>query len=556
MTQAQALDILKMGYSVYLTGEAGTGKTYVLNQYIAWLQEHDIEHAVCASTGIAATHVQGITIHSWSGLGVKERLGEYDLERMEQKRPVWNRLNEAQVLIIDEISMLSGEFFDMLDRVLRHIRRNDAPFGGVQVVCCGDFFQLPPVARAENSYTYAFESAAWKNMNPLVCYLTTQYRQGGSEFLELLSAIRNGRVTESMRQMLEARNAQEFSRSKTLLRLYTHNVDVDRLNEEHLSRLKAPEKTFVMQKAGKAQHVESLMRGCLAPGKLALKKGAEVMFVKNDHGGQYVNGTQGAVVGFETKGPVVKTRQGRTVVAESVSWKREEDDKVLAEIRQVPLRLAWAITVHKSQGMSLDEAEMDLSACFVPGQGYVALSRVREISGLYLRGFNDMALVVDNRIVTADNVLQKRSELARQRLEALSANDMRIRHENFIRSRGGNITATKKAKAKQKAVKKDTLSETQELLERGMKIHKVAQKRGLALSTVVGHAEQLLEQGVKLDFSYLAPNKKLLTVLDEAVAKHGLAKLAPVKYFLQRRGHDISYERLRLLRLYLLSKNV
>ena len=540
---------------MYLTGEAGTGKTYVLNQYIAWLQEHEIEHAVCASTGIAATHVQGITIHSWSGLGVKERLGEYDLERMEQKRPVWNRLNDAQVLIIDEISMLSGEFFDMLDRVLRHIRRNDAPFGGVQVVCCGDFFQLPPVARAGSSYTYAFESAAWKNMNPLVCYLTEQFRQGGSEFLELLSAIRKGRVTESMRQMLEARNAQEFSRSKTLLRLYTHNVDVDRLNEEHLGQLKAPEKTFVMQKAGKAQHVESLMRGCLAPGKLALKKGAEVMFVKNDHGGQYVNGTQGAVVGFETKGPVVKTRQGRTVVAESVSWKREEDDKVLAEIRQVPLRLAWAITVHKSQGMSLDEAEMDLSACFVPGQGYVALSRVREISGLYLRGFNDMALVVDNRIVTADSVLQKRSELAKQRLDTLSMSDVRARHENFIRKSGGVVEPSvhpKKARIRQK---QNTLSQTKELLERGIKLQTIARTRGVTIDTIAGHAEKLLEQGILFDFSYLAPNKKLLTVLDEAAAKHGFAKLAPVKYFLQRRGHDISYERLRLLRLYLLSKN-
>jgi len=143
MTQQEALDILKIGHSVYLTGEAGTGKTYVLDKYITWLQEHEIEHAVCASTGIAATHLQGVTIHSWSGIGIKEGIEEYDLERMEQKRPVWNRLNEAKVLIIDEISMLSGEFFDMLDQVLRHIRRNESSFGGMQVVCSGDFFQLP-----------------------------------------------------------------------------------------------------------------------------------------------------------------------------------------------------------------------------------------------------------------------------------------------------------------------------------------------------------------------------------------------------------------------------
>ena len=145
MTQKEALDILKMGHNVYLTGEAGAGKTHVLNQYIEWLREHDIEPAVTASTGIAATHLGGGTIHSWSGIGVRESINDAELDRMEQKRPLWKRLNETRVLIIDEISMLSGEFFDMTNQILRYIRRNEAPFGGMQIVCSGDFFQLPPV---------------------------------------------------------------------------------------------------------------------------------------------------------------------------------------------------------------------------------------------------------------------------------------------------------------------------------------------------------------------------------------------------------------------------
>jgi len=164
MTQKEALDILKMGHHVYLTGEAGAGKTYVLNQYIAWLREHDIEPAITASTGIAATHLGGGTIHSWSGIGVRENISEDDLDKMEQKRPLWRRVNEARVLIIDEISMLSEEFFDMCDQVLRYLRRDDTPFGGMQVVCSGDFFQLPPVTRENREYRYAFESEAWNKL--------------------------------------------------------------------------------------------------------------------------------------------------------------------------------------------------------------------------------------------------------------------------------------------------------------------------------------------------------------------------------------------------------
>ena len=550
MTQEEALDILKLGHSVYLTGEAGTGKTYVLNKYITWLQEHDMEHAVTASTGIAATHLQGVTIHSWSGIGVREEITEYDLERMEEKRPVWNRLNGAHVLLIDEISMLSGEFFEMLDRVLQHIRRNNSSFGGMQVVCSGDFFQLPPVAQGD--YAYAFESDAWKNMNPVVCYLTQQYRHEGNEFLELLSAIRNRTVTEHMYSLLSNRSSQQPTHVKSILRLYTHNRDVDAMNEAHLAKLKEKEKIFTMQSAGKQYHVESLLRGCLAPETLVLKKGAEVMFVKNDHGGKYANGTQGTVVDFETTGPVVHTKEGRTIRAERVSWKREEDSKIVAEITQVPLRLAWAITVHKSQGMTLDEAEIDLSRCFVPGQGYVALSRVKQLSGLYLQGFNDMALAVDDRIVAVDGGFRRRSQLAQDKLRRLSLLDLQKRYEDFIRVSGGSMEA--KAKKKTAGVKKDTFSQTRELLEKGMNIEKVAVTRGLTPLTIVGHAEQLLEQGVELDFEYLLPNKKLLPILHEALAKHGFTKLAPVRQFLLHRGHNISYDKLRFMRLSLWSQ--
>ena len=554
MIQKEALDILKMGQHVYLTGEAGAGKTHVLNQYIAWLREHDIEPAVTASTGIAATHLGGGTIHSWSGIGIRESLSEVDLDKMEQKRPLFKRLNGTRVLIIDEISMLSGGFFDMADQVLRYLRRNDTPFGGMQIVCSGDFFQLPPVTRETREYRYAFESEAWYKLNPVTCYLEEQYRQEEGKFLDILSAIRRQEVMKDVYDLLLQRKDARAKHAGDITRLFTHNRDVDQLNEKRLSQLPDTEKTFEMQAAGKAQYVEQLIRGCLAPELLRLKQGAEVMFVKNDRLHQYVNGTQGKVLKFKGGGVIVQTRGGNMIHAMPVSWKREEDGKILAEITQIPLRLAWAITVHKSQGMTLEEAEVDLSQCFVPGQGYVALSRVRQLEGLYLRGFNHMAVTVDDRVAAADGTFRKRSNLAKERLAQLSAGDLESRHKKFILLCGGSIESIKRGLKQAKQTKKDTLEQTKEFLEKGMTLKEIAEKRDLTIHTVATHAEKLLLRGISLDFEYLAPEKELLSVLKNAVAEHTFEKLAPIRSYLERQGYELSYEDLQKVRLYVWSK--
>jgi hypothetical protein len=198
--------------------------------------------------------------------------------------------------------------------------------------------------------------------------------------------------------------------------------------------------------------------------------------------------------------------------------------------------------------MTLDEAEIDLSSCFVPGQGYVALSRVRSLEGLYLQGFNAMALTIDERTAVADVGFRKRSALAQNRLAQLSPNDLRQRHEKFIMASGGCIEKKQKTQ-KTSTIKKDTITQTKELLERNMPIQQVAITRGLALSTIIRHAEQLLEQGTPLRFAYLLPSKKLLPVFHEAIQKYGFAKLTPIQQFLSRRGHTVSYDELRLIRL-------
>ena len=554
MTQKEALDILKMGHSVYLTGEAGAGKTHVLNQYIAWLREHDIEPAVTASTGIAATHLGGGTIHSWSGIGIRERISEADLDKMEQKRPLYKRLNETRVLIIDEISMLSGEFFDMCDQVLQYLRRNEEPFGGMQIVCSGDFFQLPPVTKGNHEYRYAFESEAWNKLNPVMCYLAEQHRHEEGKFLEILSAIRNQEVVKEVYDLLSLRKDARAKHADNITRLFTHNQDVDSLNEKRLSQLPGKEETFEMQTAGRAQYVEQLIRGCLAPELLRLKKGAEVMFVKNDPLHQYVNGTRGKVIKFKEKEVIVETQAGETIHVTPASWKREEDGKILAEITQIPLRLAWAITVHKSQGMTLDEAEIDLSQCFVPGQGYVALSRVRKLEGLYLRGFNQMAVTVDDRIAAADGTFRKRSNLAKERLALLSVNDLENRHKKYILLCGGSVQPIKRELQASSQKKKHTLEQTKELLEQGVTLKEIAEKRSITVRTVATHAEKLLVAGIPLNFDYLAPEKELLSVLQEAITKHTFEKLAPIRNYLEKQGYELSWDDLQKARLYILSK--
>ena len=190
MTQEQALDILKTGGNVFLTGEPGTGKTYVINQYIAWLEAAGINVAVTASTGIAATHIGGMTIHAWSRIGPRDSLSPYDLDQIVNHEKTSRRIKKAQVLVIDEISMLGGPTLGMVDQVIRAIRQTNEPFGGLQVIFVGDFFQLPPIVRPGEETQYAFESLSWQQARPLICYLTDQYRQDDEMLLGLLKSIR------------------------------------------------------------------------------------------------------------------------------------------------------------------------------------------------------------------------------------------------------------------------------------------------------------------------------------------------------------------------------
>src|SRR3989338_7455846 len=379
MTQDEALAILKTGLNIFLTGEPGSGKTHTINRYVAWLRERAVEPAVTASTGIAATHIGGMTIHSWSGIGIKREVSDYDIEMIQSREKTAKRILGTKVLIIDEISMLDAATLDSVDRVLRTLRRRpmmpEEPFGGLQVIFVGDFFQLPPVPpRSELRSTtgvskkeevqFAFESHVWKEANPVVCYLSEQHRQEDGDFLDLLGAFRRGAFTAAHRARLKSR-VGILSKQTVATQLYTHNENVDRINTESLGKIENSSHVFRMTTRGAKALVEALKAQCLSPEMLELKEGASVMFTRNNFDEGYVNGTLGTVTSFTSLGvPVVKTRSGDTITAEPAEWAIQDGNKILARITQVPLRLAWAITVHKSQGMSLDAAIIDLSQAF------------------------------------------------------------------------------------------------------------------------------------------------------------------------------------------------
>lgn len=505
MTQADALAILKTGTNVFLTGEPGAGKSYTVRQYVTFLQSRGVSPAMTASTGIAATHIGGMTIHSWSGLGIRKSITRRECQDLGAVKGLAKRIKNTNVLIIDEISMLDAPMLDAVDLICRYFKNVERPFGGIQVVFVGDFFQLPPVTRySEPTARFAFTSNAWMSAHCTVCYLSEQHRQEDAHYLEILSALRRGEINDDHRERLHNRHC--LSDDHEITKLYSHNADVDQMNSNRLHTLKTKERTYEMFSQGNPKLVEQIKRGCLSPEKLILKIGARVMFTRNNLGEGYVNGSIGDVVNFdeESTWPIVRMKSGRTITVKPEVWSIDADGGALAAVKQVPLRLAWAITVHKSQGMSLDSAYIDLGGAFAYGQGYVALSRVRTLAGLFLGGLNARALEIDPDVLAKDQEFRDASLASEMTIANRTAEERAASADAFIASCGGNAEPTsidsldglaqffptKPPKKKKEPRWFATLA----LILEGKTIQDVAKLRGRTVGTIIDHLIEIQEQ--------------------------------------------------------------
>jgi ATP-dependent DNA helicase PIF1 len=402
MKQVQALKVLKSGRNVFLTGSPGSGKTYVLNKFVAQTKANGKKVAVTATTGIAATHLSGTTIHSWSGIGISGSIEELDLKKLKANSNLVKRYKTTDILVIDEVSMLDGKRLDLISGLAKLFRKSDLPFGGLQVVLVGDLFQLPPVSRGRGDFDFVYKAECWDYLDLAVCYLSEQHRQKEDDgYNQILEGIRIGKLSPNQITALKNRKITPLE-EQSLTKLYAHNYDVDQMNESKLKSLPSEEMVYEMNTSGLAHDTKRLISTILAPERLALKIDCEVMFVVNNQKLGFYNGTRGRVTDFSNGSPVVRLSDGKYIEVRMHDWHIEINNEIIATASQLPLRLAWAITIHKSQGMSLEAAEVDLSHAFTPGMGYVALSRLQSLNGLYLKDMNKLALVVNRDILEKD----------------------------------------------------------------------------------------------------------------------------------------------------------
>ena len=407
--QQKIVDSYLNGDNIFISGGAGTGKSYLLNYLKRNFSHLGLE--ITASTGIASINIGGSTIHSFAGIGLANHPIEQILENL--KHPKFSKLRKriirTRTLAIDEISMISPELLEILDIVFQEIRQSKKVFGGLQVMFFGDFLQLPPVNKFNEEINYCFNSKIWKDLNLKNFILTQAFRQSENNFVEILNNLRFGIVNENDQKILESRvNVIDHNQAIKPTILTTHNDRVERINAKFMQNISNKEFEFKAEFSGDLYKIDFLKKNCLAYQHLKLKVGAQVMMIKNTYSKEgVINGSLGIIRDFSVKKnyPVVEFVGNKILTISPEDWNLEKFDhdtksiKIEASISQIPLILAWAITIHKSQGLTLDKISCDLSNVFSPGQCYVALSRVKSLNGLFIESINFNKIIADKNAV-------------------------------------------------------------------------------------------------------------------------------------------------------------
>ncbi len=407
--------LVKSGENLFITGHAGTGKSYILNM----LKNKFKKLVVTSTTGIAAVNVKGQTIHSWAGVGICRYPVETVVKNILNKPSVRNQILKCETLAIDEISMLNIKVFEYIDKVLRLIREDSAPFGGIQLILFGDFFQLPPVEKEAEELHYCFESPVWSELNLKNILLKENHRQNEENFIKALSNMRTNSLTEEDTELLGSRNSDFKGKDSDILhpdvlRIFSTNEEADNYNQKMFNALQTPVveftahdevlrgKDYVSENLTERENMilEIFNKNCRAEKNIRLKLGAKVMLLINsDFKTGLINGSCGTIVEFGEGSITVEFENGVIKEIEPEKFEYYYNDKVMAIRHQYPLRLAWAITIHKSQGMTLDKLYVDCRRIFERGQAYVAMSRVKTLSGLYLENFSKERVLADDKVV-------------------------------------------------------------------------------------------------------------------------------------------------------------
>ncbi|XP_043480686.1 ATP-dependent DNA helicase PIF1 [Leptopilina heterotoma] len=384
--QKNVLDAILAGRNVFFTGSAGTGKSYLLKKIINALPPNVTMPT--ASTGVAACHIGGITLHQFCGIGI----GTASIEnccKIASKSTASSLWRKTKHLIIDEISMIDADYFEKIEAVARYIRRNEKPFGGIQIILCGDFFQLPPVSKRDDKAKFCFQSKKWSECVQANFELKIVHRQKDSTFVNILNSIRIGRVTEEITTKLKSTTTQKIESNGILAtRLCTHINEANELNNSQLEKLSGEQKVFIAEDSDNMM-TKTLDQQLPVPSKLILKVGAQVMLLKNINvSGGLVNGARGVVIKFLDDYPVIQFRSGGLYHAKMETWGIKTASGGSVQRKQIPCKLAWAFSIHKSQGLTLDCVEMSLTRVFDAGQAYVALSRAQSLETLRVLNFD------------------------------------------------------------------------------------------------------------------------------------------------------------------------
>lgn len=401
--QSRVLEcILESKNNVFFTGAGGCGKSYLLQTLKKSLEKSDDVY-VTATTGIAATNIDGTTLHYFAGIGLSEGTLQDCIDNVSKYEKCVMRWKNATMLIVDEVSMLSCELFEKIEAIARHFRNNQTFFGGLQVVFVGDFCQLPPVSKHPQHAKMLFESSLWQNADIKQFNLKSIFRQKDSDMIDALNDIRFGDLTPRALTFIQSmQRPLVFDDGIEPTKLYARNVSVDAENTQRLSQLTGESHRFIALSTGSPKDIADLCRNCMAATEIILKIGAQVMYLVNSAELNLVNGTRGVVTDFcKISGMPLVRFAGREipVLVGQFQWKKKLARKVVATRLQVPLKLAWAITIHKSQGMSIDRVVISLKDCFECGQAYVALSRATCKEGLCITSFNPDVITANPKVI-------------------------------------------------------------------------------------------------------------------------------------------------------------